>query len=66
MVFEDVTGVKLEGANFDSSTTLQLFSLKTEPTMGLIYGKTVREKVQSHVHFLRLKGKKNRLLFRQI
>ena len=56
MVLEDVTGVKLEGANFDSSTTLQLFSLKTEPTMGLIYGKNGTGKSTISRAFSKVKG----------
>lgn len=56
MVLEDVTGVKIEGANFDSSTTLQLFSPKTEPTMGLIYGKNGTGKSTISRAFSKVKG----------
>lgn len=56
MLVEDVTGIKLEGANFDSSTTLQIFSPKTEPTMGLIYGKNGTGKSTISRAFSKVKG----------
>ena len=56
MVFEDVIGVKLKGANFDSSTTLQLFPLKNKPSMGLIYGKNGTGKSTISRAFSKVKG----------
>lgn len=57
MILENVTGIKLEGANFESPTILQLFVPKAEPTMGLIYGKNGTGKSTISRAFSKVKGK---------
>lgn len=56
MLLENVTGVKVEGANFDSPTILQFFLQGKEPTMGLIYGKNGTGKSTISRTFSKIKG----------
>ncbi len=56
-MLKNTTGIKLQGANFEEETVLQIFSGTHFPTVGMIYGKNGAGKSTISRAFSKIKGR---------
>ena len=57
MGLNEITGIKLKGANFETETAIQLLVTNKEPALGLVYGKNGAGKSTISIAFAKVKGK---------
>lgn len=57
MGLNEITGIKLKGANFETETAIQLLVTNKEPALGLVYGKNGAGKSTISRAFAKVKGK---------